>query len=188
MLRRAKNKSYKAHLLIASVILVLAIGTGLTISYITTTDDPIENTFVPAVVACSVEETFDGNTKTDVSIKNTGNVNAYIRVAVVITWQADGNTTEILARQPKHGTDYLIEWGDDAWVMGGDGYWYYSEPIAPETNTAILIKKLTQLADAPEGYSLSVEILASAIQSEPADVVEQQWGVANVDGRISPTP
>ena len=187
MLRRTKEKSYKVYILIASVILALCIGTGLTIAYIMSTDEPIENTFEPAVVSCMVEESFDGTTKTDVSIKNTGNVNAYIRVAIVITWQADADTTEIYARQPKQGTNYVIEWGDDGWIEGSDGYWYYSDPVSPETNTAILINKLTQLTDAPEGYRLSVEILASAIQSEPADVVAEQWGVTNTNGSIFPT-
>ena len=41
---------------------------------------------------------------------------------------------------------------------------------------------------APEGYLLSVEILASAIQSEPSSVVAEQWGVTVTDGNITDVP
>ena len=41
---------------------------------------------------------------------------------------------------------------------------------------------------APEGYLLSVEILASAIQSESSSVVADQWGVTVTDSGITQVP
>ena len=37
----------------------------------------------------------------------------------------------------------------------------------------------------PEGYALSVEILADAIQSEPAKAVKEAWGMTVQNGRIT---
>ena len=180
-----KNR-IKVWILTASLVLLLLAGAGAVIAYITATDEPIENTFTPAVVACSVEESFDGNVKTDVSVKNTGNVSAYIRVALVVTWKAEAENAEIFARAPKQGVDYIIEWGDESWVEGGDGFWYCTSPVMPEMNTPVLIRRLREQGDAPEGYRLSVEILATAIQSEPAEVVAEEWGVVVNSGKITP--
>lgn len=40
----------------------------------------------------------------------------------------------------------------------------------------------------PQGHHLSVEIVASAIQSSPETVVENVWHVTVTDGRITAAP
>ena len=89
--------------------------------------------------------------------------------------------------------DYKIEYNlDDSWVKGSDGYWYYTKSVPPTDGsnlTEILIEKATQNKEGPKGtdgtqYYLSIEIVASAIQSTPETVVKEQWssGISDADG------
>jgi hypothetical protein len=164
---------------------------GTTLALVFTKTGDVENTFKPSRVACAVVEgTNDpvehsnvdtGNVKEAVKIKNTGDTDAYIRVAVVVNWmKADGT---VWAQKPKIGedADYQIAFeqkdknGVVIWEQGDDGYWYYYKSVAPTKTTDILISEAKQLKPAPDGYYLSIEIVASAIQSAPDTTVEEQW-------------
>ncbi len=190
----------KKSMLITSVALLLLVAVGTTLAYIFTKTEPVENKFNPSKVSCAVVEANGtpvsgsivntGTTKKDVQIQNTGDTDAYIRVAVVVNWMSkDG--TKVWATKPVEGTDYSITYATGTgWVKGSDGYWYYTRSIPPTDGsnlTGILISDAKVLKDAPqEGYYLSIEIVASALQAKPASVVTSQWGVtvAN-DGTIS---
>lgn len=183
-----KKNIKKKTLLTMSVALLLSVAVGVTLAYILTKTEPVENTFNPSKVACAVvengsaTENTDGivenrATKTDVKIKNTGDTDAYIRVAVVVNWMSD-NGTKVWATKPVKsidGTDgdYTITYNlkDNGWIDGGDGYYYYTQPVAKSDLTDILITSATQLTQkGPVGtdntqYYLSIEIVASAIQA-----------------------
>ena len=61
--------------------------------------------------------------------------------------------------------------------------------MTPDREPPQLIKECSVIdGKGPEGYHLSVEILASAIQSEPSSVVAEQWGVTVTDGNITGVP
>lgn len=190
--------------LITSIALLLLVAVGTTLAYVFTKTDPVENKFNPSKVSCAVVENGNssentanvvqtGNSKTNVQIKNTGDTDAYIRVAVVINWMSEDGT-KVWATKPVEGTDYSINWAFDdtenptAWDPGSDGYYYYKNSVVPNGGvTEILITEAKVLKEAPqEGYYLSIEIVASAIQAKPTSVVTSQWGVtvAN-DGTIS---
>ena len=72
------------------------------------------------------------------------------------------------------------------WEKGSDGYWYYKLPVNVGKETEELIEScsLKDGITAPDGYYLSVEIVASSIQSTPPRVVTEQWdsGVSGVNG------
>lgn len=184
--RRSKKKFFT---LLISYLLVLGLAVGGTIAFITTQTDEKENTFTPARVSCEVTESFDGTTKSNVAVKNTGNTDAYIRAAINITWMKDADAADqtVTARTPQQDVDYTIAYpSDSGWLKGADGYWYYPSPIAPNGATGKLIESCTQLANAnaPAGYHLSVEIIASAIQSAPETVASAEWKVTIADGKI----
>ncbi len=181
-----KKAGVKWIIVSVSVILLVTVGIGTALSYISVRTEPLENALTPGVVACEIQETFEDNVKSDVAVKNTGNTVAYIRVAVVANWQSESNATEILAKKPQQGVDYEIVFGDPKWVLGEDGYWYYTNPVQPEDVTAIFIEKLSPIGDAPEGYSLSVDVFASAIQSMPVKAVETEWGITVKGNTITP--
>ena len=171
--------------LLVCLLIVLTVTAGNTVAYIVRTAAPIPNTFVPASVSCQVEETFANNVKENVSVRNTGNISAYIRAAVVINW-VDEQTGKILSNPPGGNTHYAIEWADIRWVQGTDGFWYYPYSVASGDKTPNLIRSVTVLGEIPEGVRLSVQILASAIQANPADVVATQWNVTVSNGVIDP--
>ena len=187
--RRAKRRKQQS-LIIADVAILCSIIACATIAFVFTSTKPLENTFTDAYVACDVLETFDGTTKTDVTIKNTGEVQSYIRAKVVVTWMSD-DKTKVTALKPIDDTDYIITYADETnaatnWEKGSDGYWYYKLPVNVGEETEELIESCS-LKDGitePDGYYLSVEIVASAIQSTPETVVKKQWssGISDVDG------
>lgn len=175
-------------LIISSAVLVLSL-VGMTIAFIIDKTDPITNIFKPSRVSCSVieENWTDGNTvKENVKILNTGDTDAYIRSAIVVTWQNENG--EVLGVAPALGTDYTISLNTTDWALGNDGYYYHKSAVEDGTNSAVLINSCEVTAEAPTaGYTLSVEILASAVQSEPDTAVNDAWGVTvNNDGTITP--
>ena len=177
-----KNMKKKA-LLTMSVALLLAVVVGTTLAYILTNTDSVENTFKPSKVSCAVVEDGGdpvaagthntGTEKKDVQIKNTGDTDAYIRVAVVVNWMNEDGT-KVWATKPVAGEDkdYTISYNlSNGWIDGGDGYYYYTQPVDPGDMTNILITSATQNATGPKGtdgtqYYLSIEIVASAIQAD----------------------
>ena len=121
-------------------------------------------------------------------MQNTGDIPAYVRAALVVTWvsQESGNT---YGGAPVAGTDYTVTMGQSGWLQGSDGFYYCQSPIAASGTTPILINAISPLEGrAPEGYVLSVQIVASAIQAEPAQAVSSAWNGITVhgDGTISP--
>lgn len=187
--RRQKAKRVGSGFVLLILAVVLAIGG--TLAYIIANTVSVENKFTPGEVRCEVLEdfdkitNFDKITKSNVRIKNTGNTAAYIRATYVVTWQKEDGTVN--GKMPVVGTDYTIEFAENSgWKLIGD-YWYYTSPVAAGGETGVLIAscKLAEGAAVPTGYHLSVEIIASAIQSEPASVVAEKWHVAVDNGKIT---
>lgn len=182
--------------LLVSLLLVLGVAVGGTVAFLSTRTDSKENTFTPSKVTCEVTETFNNNVKSNVAVKNTGDTTAFIRAAINVTWMKDAEAgTEygaanqtVSAKVPVKDTDYSIKLADNTnWIKGADGYYYYKLPVDPQVSTGVLIEecKLQENASVPDGYHLSVEIVASAIQSAPDSVVQSMWHVTVEDGKIT---
>lgn len=182
--------------LLVSLVLVLGVAVGGTVAFLSTRTDRKVNTFTPSKVTCEVTETFNDNVKSNVAVKNTGDTTAFIRAAINVTWMKDAEAgTEydaadqtVSAKIPVEGTDYSIKLADNTnWIQGADGYYYYQLPVGPQGSTGVLIEecKLLNKASVPDGYHLSVEIVASAIQSAPDSVVQSMWHVTVADGKIT---
>lgn len=177
-LKLLQSKQSLAIKLVICLILLLMISVGGTIAFVVTHTSEIRNTFTESVVKCEVDETFKDNVKSNVSIKNTGDTTAYIRAFVNVTWMNESKQV-VASVSPKEKTDYEINYSTSGWIKGSDGYYYYSLPVQPNNNTAVLIDscRLLETASAPDGYYLSVEIVCSAIQSTPVSVVSDIWHV-----------
>ncbi len=170
------------------VSIMLTAGTliGGTVAWLVARTASVENAFIPSKVTTAVaEETFDGNTKRNVCLENTGDTEAYIRTAVVVTWQNGGG--DILADKPA-AADYTIVFASNTgWDLdGSDGYYYFKSPVEGGGKTGVLIASCKPKAAAPmAGYTLHVEIIGSGIQSTPASAVSGAWGVTvATDGTI----
>lgn len=188
----SRKHSARKRLSLLPVALVVLAGmlVGSTIAYLVSHTDSITNTFTSAKVTTSITESFTEWTvqKEDVRVKNTGDVDAFIRAAVVVTWQdKEGN---VYPTAPVYGADkdYFVTYPENySWVELGD-YYYYTSPVTPGDSTGELLTKCSFCHGAvpPEGYTLHVEILASAIQSEPTDAVKEAWGVTIANGKVTP--
>lgn len=182
---KKRNKHNKYLLLLASLALVVTAVIGTTLAYLVSSPPAVTNTFTPGKIESEIHENLSNKTKSNVTVKNTGNADAYIRAKVVISWQdADGN---VLAEQPVKDKDYIIT-GSPAkgWFKcETDGFFYWISKVVPKGETGVLIQELEQKTE-KKGYDLHVEILSEAIQAEPADAVEGAWGVTVADnGTIS---
>lgn len=151
----------KGILLLAAAMLILVCGVGGTLAYLATQTAQVQNTFEPAYVRSEVNETFDNKVKSNVTIKNTGNVSAYIRAAIVVTWKdAEGRTMP----QVPGTDDYEMATGSE-WTKVGD-YYYYNKSVAADASTTNLIVTCKPTKHYDDGRKLCVEVIGSAIQSE----------------------
>ena len=184
---RAKQRSRKNTRIITLLIALLlfsALAVGGTVAWLTANATPVENTFTPSHVACRVDESFNSTTgvKSNVNVTNTGDTEAYIRVKLV-TYRVNGDGQHI------GGTATLPSFTrGENWVAFG-GYYYYTKPVAAGATPAnpligtpgIALKEYT---DADGGKQV-IEVMAEAIQSQPAAAVTQSWDVTvGEDGTI----
>ncbi len=168
------------------VALALAGTAELSAAYLMVRDS-VDNAFTIGTVAPSVVETFDpaAGTKENVAVKNNGNAPVYVRALVLVTWQDAAGAT--LSAQPAAGTDYELTGAEAGWTLGGDGYYYCTQPIQPGASTPVLVKKLTdKKTDA--GRYLCVDVIAQAVQVSPAEAVGDVFPGATVgaDGVLIP--
>ena len=166
--------------LFMAIIMLIGTVIGSTVAFLITNTGPVENKFAYANVSCEVEEDFNESTeKKNVRITNTGSTDAYIRATYVVNWlDAQGN---IVASVPD-GYSYSLNVNPDGkWTKMGD-YYYYLTPVAPRDSTPGSLLTCTVTRPENPEYQLSVEIIATAIQSTPAKAVTEAWGVTPTSG------
>lgn len=185
---RKPKRSIKPFLIAFCVCILACAAVSGSLAWLISTPEPVVNTFTPGVVTIQVDEKFNGTTKSDVRIKNTGDVPAYIRVALVPAWVDDeGN----IAAKPASLGDCNITWGnngngyEDDWFIGSDGFYYCKTVIEPDGSTPILIKSCT-VKDGEHKYDFELQIIASAVQSLPTSTVGEVWPVVvGTDGTLA---
>ena len=178
--KHSRIRMNKLAILFIAVVMLIGAVAGSTVAFLVTDTQPVTNTFEYAKVSCEVvEDTWNQTTKSGVHIKNTGTTDAYIRATYVVNWLNKEDGT-IAASVPTDYSYSLMENPDSKWTYNpNDGYFYYWTPVAPGGFTAgsLLTCIVTKQPDNPQ-YILSVEILATAVQSTPAKAVLEAWGVS----------
>lgn len=206
--KRFQKSIKKSKALLVSLILLLSVSVGGTVAYLIHTAGPLDNVFTLSKITTDIEEELNGDVKSNVKVKNTGNTEAYIRAAVVVTWKDQkGNVygqmpkacTDPNCQHSSCGADYVIHYdlvtSGEGWIKSSDGFYYWTKPVLSQEEdttadksqckTGVLISTCKPLNAAPEtGYYLNVEIIGSGIQSKPTSVVTTNWssgvtGVAN---------
>ncbi len=172
--------------LLATVALAGILTVGGTVAYLTAETSDVTNTMTPATVTCAViDGGLNDSDGKEICVRNTGNIHAYIRAAITVNWVkvVDG-VTHVYGTPPSPSADYELKLGSSTgWgAQSSDGFYYYTLKVAPGASTGALIDSCTLRAGAsvPAGYSLVVDVAASAIQALPETAVETEWG-ATVD-------
>lgn len=181
--RTSKRSGSRLAAMTVATVLLLALTIGGTVAWLTSKTNDITNTFTPSKVTCRVDESFNETTgvKSDVNVTNTGDTDAFIRVKLV-TYRTNaegkhiGGVAEVPTFTPGGG-----------WVKYGD-YYYYTKPVAPGAKPEKDLIKSIQLAsgysDADGGYQ-AMDVMAEAIQSQPAEAVGEAWGVSIAPGSVT---
>lgn len=182
--RKKKQHAMRKTTLLVSLVVLLTMCVYGSIAFLYTNTNSVENTFLPANVTPTINESFDDYVKQNVTVTNTGNARAYVRAAIVATWQNDSG--EIAPVMPVLGTDFSMEIGTQ-WTFT-DGFYYYKGILEPNgaadaaDTSDELIVSAQQLMDGPsEGYTLHIEILAQTIQADFDGTgdhpVKLSWGI-----------
>lgn len=180
-----KRSTYGKRVLLASITALFlgAAAVGTSLAFLIDRTGTITNTFTGSEITGTIDETFDGETKTNVAIKNTGDVDAYIRVALVPSWVNDDG--EVYGIASKEETGYSLTLSGEGWQRGDDGFYYCTEKVAAGSSTPVLVEECKPLVSKQDsaGNELHFElhVIASLIQAEPDQAVKDAWGDAAYD-------
>ena len=156
-----KKLNKKGIALLISAVLILSVAVGTTIAFLVDSTEDVTDNFTPAKVICDV--TNSGDTW---SVKNVENIDAYIRVAVIVN-ETNGNN---LKWNGVINADALIQKDSDwnaNWQKIGN-YYYYKGTVAP--GASVPFGQIT-------AANAKIQVLAEAIQSTPNEAVKTAWGV-----------
>lgn len=188
VLKRLKGHGAKSLLLTGAMVLILCLALGMSFAYLSQTFEESVNQFGTATIDFEVKETFVNNSKSGikVSVPATSNghptIDVYARVNVVCNWKdTDGNVVAKFDDLNVLPTDL-----GDNWVLGADGYYYYTKVITPGTETTELFKSAISGEPDADGNILNVTVLAEVIQASGADgeasVVVTAWEAVTAGG------
>lgn len=167
-----RTKHWKGLVGLAALVLLLCAAVGGTLAWMTAETEPVKNTFTPATVTTEIEEKTNDKQKSDIKVKNTGDVDAYVRAAIAMAWVDEKTGKPVGASNDLPTLPTL----SNDWVKGSDGIYYYTKPVAADGGeTPALFSEAITEKNAPTGCHLQVTVLAEAIQSQPTDAVKDAW-------------
>ena len=179
---------YKKGIILATVILFVIAHSGSVMAFMYQRLGFMENTFVPASVSCVAEEKMENNIKTSITVKNTGNVDAYVRVRLVSYWVDDnGAIVALPCETPKVNTN-------GGWIADAKNDTYYcTTPLSPydsslKNATSNLLSNGAITLKTKDGYRQVVEVFAEAIQANPTTAAAESWGVTINGNAITAVP
>ena len=183
--KHRKKANKRIGILILSLLLIAAAAIGGTMAYLTAKTPQVVNTFTPAEVTTDITEKFDGKVKKNVNVTNTGDIDAYIRVKLV-TYRVNE------AGKPIGGAAEIPDFTPGTNWVGHEGYYYYTLPVAPDESPkydligdeGIELKGYAE--EDPDGGKQVIEVMAEAIQSEPAEAVGEAWRVTITENNVVP--
>lgn len=159
--------------LAAALALTLIFSAGGTLAWLAAGTEETVNTFSPAQMEITVDETFNGVTKEHVKVVNNSETAVYIRVALVPTWvNAAG---EPMAQSASLDDLSFTSFPGNGWKEQG-GYYYCLSPVPVDGITPELLGT-AKVKTAPAGCTMDLQVLAQAVQATPKDAVEAAWGL-----------
>jgi len=180
------RKTSKKTMLLGCFAVLLA-TVAVTFAALRFISGPIKNDFEKPYMDNEIVEQFENNEKESIKVKNTGKVDEFVRVAVVVNFK--NATGEVSAKtvSPEYYT-FSVNTAD--WVKKGD-YWYHKDVIQPGELSSEFLASGTKVAltamglsKVPADYHFSFEILVEAVQTAPSAVADA-WGLNAVDDALS---
>lgn len=113
-----------------------------------------------------IEENFENWTK-DIRITNTGDVDCYVRVKVLA------------------GSQFTLKIGGKGWSSGNDGYWYYSDPVAPDKETESLLAQIKLPEDFKEDFNVAVVQECTPVLYDEDGNPYADWNLAVNEGGMN---
>ena len=173
---RPSRKSKKSLTALIALILIICLAVGGTVAFIVTQTKAVKNTFTPADVKIGIQEIFQDNIKSSITVLNVDDpdkedVPCYIRVKLVSNIQ--DNDDNVLKAAPLQKFDL----GND-WIDGRDGCYYYKNVVEVGQSTSNLLAEGTSIR---RTNGQVVEVLAEGIQAMPKQAVIDAWGQTIAD-------
>ena len=170
--RRRRNS--KALVLVLSLILVICVAAAGTIAWLVTQTDPVVNTFTAGTGGTVIEEVTTPTTKNEIVVQNTGNVDAYVRVSILIN-RVDANGNVLPSENIPN-----VSYDTTKWFLHTDGYYYYIGTVPAGGRTENMLTSPITLDDG-EGTYYAVDVMAQTIQVG-GGAVEDAWHMTYNNG------
>ncbi len=106
-----------------------------------------------------------------VRLYNSGNCNSFVRLKVVVSNSDIGNyvklNIDLVSKDPKGGM----------WKDGGDGFYYYTRPLAAGEYTSYLFQQVTVGDGAPKSYDFDIIVYGESYQADENRFYNKESGV-----------
>ena len=178
--REMPSRFGRGKVALISMALLLFCSVGGTLAWLATSTDPVVNTFEPGEIDVTVDDDFEENKKSNivVSVPDSVGVAAYVRVALVATWEnADHDP---VAKQAELTLPTTL---GSNWVLKThDGFYYYTIPVEPGEETSSLFGNAVIEVPTDGDYHMNLQVLVDAIQAngvtdDGTKAVVDAWGV-----------
>ena len=169
---RRAGGSKKPLTLFVALVLLLTLAVGGSLAWLVSNDD-VTNSMEPGNVPITINETLNGTSKTSVTITNNGNIQAFIRVAIIAN-AVDKNGDIIVGPAPTYTVD------SRKWTQIGD-YYYYNGIVEPSDTTDPLFTGEVGFTNG------EINILAESIQvlggvNSDGSASDDAWGHTFANG------
>ena len=159
---RRSHGRRRSLLVLVSVFLLTFAMVGGTLAYLAAQTSDVVNTFTFGDVPIDIPEQFENGVKENVRVTNTGAADAFVRAKIVVTWKSASGE---VSGTPVQAGDYTLDLNTTDWFLK-DGFYYCKNRVEAKTDSEVLITKATKTGTAPEGFDLSIEILAQSVQAD----------------------
>ena len=194
-------------IVVLAMWILVTVSTTVVMAYMFRKTPTVNNQFDPASVACQVNETFENDKKSNVTVANNGNITSYIRLRVITYWvDSKGNVVarsapenKFIAASDANKNDETEYWlyDDNTWLYDESEQTFYCKtPVNATAYTPELLKlrgdfegitlvKVTENVNGIEyTYHPVIEFIAEAIQSKPVPPAVEydkspisKWGI-----------